>query len=160
MPVRLKCALALFDQTFDPGDEFLVGVIGVHDGANAVFLRQQMNVLRRRGRAQNPCAMRVGSAFAGIEARAAIRHLDDDVGLGFRRGFHHRIDGVGSDDVHRGQRIAAVFTGRNELAVFFAGDDAGAQSLGHFIPLFRSGAVIAGAWRSAKSKKMTTLTLS
>ena len=133
----LEMFFALFQQAFDPGHQLLVGMIGVENDADAIFRGQQMNVLRRGGRAQDARAVRIGNALAAEEARAAVGHLDDDVRFRLGSGLQHRIDAVGADDIDGGQRVAALFAGRQQLQIFRAGHDAGAQSLCHFVLIFR-----------------------
>ena len=123
--VLLVERLAVVQQRLDPGDQTLVGMIGVQHHAHAVVFGQQMHVLRRRHRAQHLGLEAILHALAGVELRAAVGKLDDDVGVVFRRGFQHGVDRAAAGDVDRRQRVIARLGRRHERQVVFAGNDTG-----------------------------------
>ncbi|GBR32166.1 hypothetical protein AA3266_0993 [Gluconobacter kondonii NBRC 3266] len=72
--------------------------------------------------------MGVGQAFAGIEARATIRNLNDDVRSVPGRCFQNGIHAVGADDINGGKGIAPFMAGLDKGRITGATDDAGWNS--------------------------------
>ena len=62
-----------------------------------------MHMVSRRHRAQHFGLEAVFHALAGVELRAAVGKLDDDVSIVLGRGFQYRVDRAAAGDIDRWQ---------------------------------------------------------
>ena len=114
--------LAVVEQTLDPRDQLLVGVVGVQHDAHAVVLGEQVDVASRGDRAEDLGERSVGQPLAGEELGATVRQLHDDVAAVRGGRLQHRVDGVGAGDVDGRQRVAARLGRADERVVVGSGD--------------------------------------
>ncbi len=95
----------------------------MNDDADAVLLGEQMDMACGRYGTENLGLKSILEALARIKLRTAVAQLDDDVRLGRRRGFECGIESRGARDVDRGDRVATILGGGDEVSVLLAGHD-------------------------------------
>ena len=93
--------LTFVQQTVDPREEFLGGVVGVYHHGHAVQLGHAVDVHSTGNTAlDGRLLVVVAQRFAGAEDTAAVGELDHHRGIHRLGGFHHGVDGVRTDHVH------------------------------------------------------------
>ncbi|ENY73677.1 recombinational DNA repair protein [Aeromonas diversa CDC 2478-85] len=113
-------------QTVDPRQQLLGGVVGVQDDRHTVGFGHGVNVLGTGDGTQDGGLLTFQlQALTGGEHGAAVGELNDDRGFYLGGRFQYGVDGVGTNAVN-GRQSEAVFLGDSEyLLNVITGDNAG-----------------------------------